>query len=168
MGVNKIFNETGVPDETQIDGEGALACPEAQEWFDGLRTHCVKVEAGQHFRNGKIEVRHRVWKGMTRAMLDRAGMHIGWWYFAIRHAVLITNLVLLEAVEEGSAKATGKEVRTTVWEAHFGVQPRLDQYLLGPFGCLAFLLLSEEQRRQRGLCGHFGAKLTRHIPGVCV
>jgi hypothetical protein len=30
MGVNKIFNETGVPDETQIDGEGALACPEAQ------------------------------------------------------------------------------------------------------------------------------------------
>ena len=63
---------------------------------------------------------------MSRAMLDRAGMHIGWWYFAIRHAVLITNLVLLEAVEEGSAKATGKEERTTVWEAHFGVQPRLD------------------------------------------
>ena len=30
MGVNKIFNETGVPDETQIDGEGALTCPEAQ------------------------------------------------------------------------------------------------------------------------------------------
>jgi hypothetical protein len=25
MGVNKIFNETGVPNETQIDGEGALA-----------------------------------------------------------------------------------------------------------------------------------------------
>ena len=28
MGVKKIFNETGVPDKTQIDGEGALACPE--------------------------------------------------------------------------------------------------------------------------------------------
>jgi hypothetical protein len=41
-------------------------------------------------------------------MLDRAGMHVGWWYFAIRHAVLITNMVLLEAVEEASAKATGK------------------------------------------------------------
>jgi hypothetical protein len=26
MGVNKIFNETGVPDVTLIDGEGALAC----------------------------------------------------------------------------------------------------------------------------------------------
>ena len=90
----------------------------------------VKIEAGQHFRHGKIEVRHRIWKGMSRAMLDRAGM-------------LITNLVLLEAVEEGSAKATGKEERTTVWEAHFGVKPLLDQYLLGPFGCLAFLLLSE-------------------------
>jgi hypothetical protein len=88
-------------------------------------------------------------------MLDRAGMHIGWWYFAIRHAVLITNLVLLEAVEEGRVKATGST--DTVWQAHFGVQPRLDQYLLGPFGCLAFLLLSEEQRKQRGLCGHFGS-----------
>jgi hypothetical protein len=132
-------NETGVPDETQIDGKGAPACPEAQEWFDGLRPRCVKVVAGQHFRNGKIVVRHRIWKGMTRAMLDRAGMHIGCWYFAIRHAVLITNLVLLEAVEQDSAKATGKEVRTTVWEAHFGVQPRFDQYLPGPFGCLAFL-----------------------------
>jgi hypothetical protein len=79
------------------------------------------------------------------------------------HAVLITSLVLLEAVEEGSAKATGKDERTTVWEAHFGVKPRLDQYLLGPFGCLAFLLLSEEQRRQRGLCGHFG---DRSLQGI--
>ena len=30
MGVNKIYNETGVPDETQIDGEGALVCPVTQ------------------------------------------------------------------------------------------------------------------------------------------
>jgi hypothetical protein len=167
MGVNKIFNETGGSDETQIDEEGSLACPEAQEWFDGLRTHCVKVEVGQHFRNGKIEVRHRIWNGMTRGMFDRARMHVGWWYFFIRNTVLITNLVLLEAVEEGSPKATGKEARTTVWEAHFGVQPRLDQYLLGPFGCLAFLLLSEEQRKQRGLCGHFGDRSLQGIYLVC-
>ena len=73
-----------------------------------MKTHCVKIEAGQHFRHGKIEVRHRIWKGMSRAM------HIGWWYFAIRHAVRLTNLVLLEAVEESSAKASGKEERTTV------------------------------------------------------
>ena len=93
-----------------MDGEGVLVCPEAQEWFDGVKTHCVKIEAEQHFRHGKIEVRHRI-------------------------------------VEEDSAKATGKEERNTVWEAHFGVKPRLDQYLLGPFGRLTFLLLSEEQRR---------------------
>ena len=168
MDVSKIFNETGVSDETQIDGEDALVCPEEQEWFDGLRTHCVKVEVGQHFRNGKIEVRHRIWNGMTRTMLDQAGMHVGWWYFAIRHAVLITNLVLLEVVEEGSAKTTGTEVRTTVWEAHFGVQSRLDQYLLRPFGCLAFLLLSKEQRKQRGLCGHFGDRSLQGIYLGCV
>ena len=45
-------------------------------------------------------------------------------------------LLLLEAVEEGRANATGMEARTTVWEAHLGVQPQLDQCLLGPFGCL--------------------------------
>ena len=38
MGVNTIFNEAGVPDETQMDGEGALTCPEAQEWFDEVKT----------------------------------------------------------------------------------------------------------------------------------
>ena len=36
---------------------------DAHEWFDGLRTHCVKVEAGLLFRNGKIEVRHRIPEG---------------------------------------------------------------------------------------------------------
>ena len=121
MDVNKIFNEMGLPDETQIDSEGALTCQEVPEWIDGLRTQCVKIEVRKHLRNGKIKLCHRVWKGMTRAMLDRAGIHIGWWYFARSHAVLITILVLLEAVEEGSANATGKEARTTVWEAHFGV-----------------------------------------------
>ncbi len=35
---------------------------------------------------------------MTRVMLDRTGIHIGWWYFARRYTVLITNLVLLETV----------------------------------------------------------------------
>ena len=30
-------------DETQIDGEGVLACREAQEWFDGVKTHCVWI-----------------------------------------------------------------------------------------------------------------------------
>ena len=55
-------------------------------------------------------------------------MHIGWWYFTISHVVLVTNLVLVLTVEECSAKATRKEERTTVWETHFGVQPRLDQY----------------------------------------
>jgi hypothetical protein len=80
-------------------------CQESQEWFDGMKTHYVKIESGHHFR----------------------------WYFTISHAVLVTNLVLLVTVEECSTKTTGKEERTTVGEAHFGVQPRLDQYLLLPF-----------------------------------
>ncbi len=43
------------------------------------------------------------------------------------------------------------------------------QYLLGPFGCLAFLLLSEEQRKQRSLCGNFGRSLQIIYLGcVCI
>jgi hypothetical protein len=55
---------------------------------------------------------------MTRSMLDQAGMHVGWWYFAIRHTVPITNLVLLEAVEEGSlsvAKRGAEEEVRSMW-----------------------------------------------------
>ena len=49
--MGQIFNETGVPDETQIDGEEALTCPEAQECSDGVKTHCVQIDrVGAAFR----------------------------------------------------------------------------------------------------------------------
>jgi len=156
MGLAKIFNESGVPHTVQIDGEGALANDVAGDWFASKQIHVVKTEAGQHFRNGHVECRHRVWKGMARAMIDRAGFSIEWWYLVLKHAVLITNLILLESVEPESPKAKGVERRRSVWEAHYGEQACLESYLLGPFGCLAFLILTAEQRKARGLSGHFG------------
>jgi hypothetical protein len=38
----------------------------------------------------------------------------------LKHAVLITNLILLESVEPESPKEKGVERRRSVWEAHFG------------------------------------------------
>jgi hypothetical protein len=70
----------------------------------------------------------------------------------MRQAVLISNLILLETQLEGSES----ESRRSIWEAHFGETPHLDSYVLGPFGCLAFLIMTKEQRQARGLCGHFG------------
>jgi hypothetical protein len=140
----------------QIDGEVALANDVAADWFASKQIHVVQTEAGQHFRNGHVEFRHRIWKSMSRPMIERTGFSIDWWFLAIKHAVLITNLILLESVEPESNKAKGIERRRSVWEAHYGEPACLESYLLGPFGCLAFLILTAEQRRARGLSGHFG------------
>ncbi len=72
----------------------------------------------------------------------------------MRQTVLITNFILRETpIEGGEPKA-----RRSAWEAYFGETPHLDTYatVLWPFGCLAFLILTKEQRQARGLCGHFG------------
>jgi hypothetical protein len=138
------------------------------DFFASRGIHVIKAEAYAHYRNGKIERRHQTWKGMCRAMLNRAGMSIAFWWFAIRQAVLITNLILLETPTEGGEP----KKRRSSWEAHFGETPHLDSYVLGPFGCLAFLILTKEQRQARGLCGHFGNRtlqglyLGAHVDGA--
>ena len=86
-------------------------------------------------------------------------MSISFWWFVMRQAVLIINLILLETPLEGSEPGS----RRSIWETHFGETPHLDSYVLGPFGWLAFLILTKEQRQARGLCGHFG---NRTIQGL--
>ena len=152
MGLAKIFNESNTTYTVQFDGEGTLT--NAANWFASKQIHVVKTEAGQHFRNAHVEYRHRIWKGMTRVMIDRTGFSIDWWYLVVKHAVLITNLILLESVEPDTAKVNGIERRRSVWEAHVGEQSCLESYLVGPFGCLAFLILTDEQRKARS--GHLG------------
>ena len=73
--------------------------------------------------------------------------------------VLISNLILLETPLEGSELGS----RKSIWEVHFGETPHLDSYVLGPFGCLAFLILTKEQRQARGLCGHFGNRTIQDL-----
>jgi hypothetical protein len=70
MGLTKIFNESGTPHTVQIDGEGTLANEVVSDWFPSRQVHVVKTEVGQHFTNGHVECRHRIWKGMSRAMFD--------------------------------------------------------------------------------------------------
>ena len=145
----------------QVDGEGNLNSKIAEDYFAGRNIKLITTEAHAHFRNGKIEVRHKLWKGMARAMMSGAGMHIGWWHHAVRHAVLITNLMLLtnSLTDNGSLKSM------TVWEKHFGIRPNITDYLIAPFGCLCYLVLSKEQRQQRGLSSHWGV---RSIQGLYI
>jgi hypothetical protein len=130
MGLAKIFNESGTPHTVQIDGEGALVNEVAVDWFPSRQVHVVKTEAGQYFRNGHVEYRHRIWKGMVRTMIERAGFTIDWWFLVLKHAVLITNLILLESVEPESNKAKGVERRRSVWETHFGERASVSRILL--------------------------------------
>ena len=138
----------------QVDGEGNLNSKIAEDYFAGRNIKLITTEAYAHFRNGKIEIRHKLWKGMARAMMSRAGVHIGWWHHAVRHAVLITNIMLLTTSVEGE----GDLKSMTVWERHFGVRPNVSDYLIAPFGCLCYLVLSKEQRQQRGLSSHWGVR----------
>ena len=73
-------------------------------------------------------------------------------FFAIVHAVLICNLILPARDKDG------KKLNKTKRENHFGVKPRVQDFLLGPWGCLAYLILTEEQRKARKLCTHFGVR----------
>jgi hypothetical protein len=107
--------------------------------------------------NGKVERKHDTLKSLARPMVERSGLHLSFWYFAIQHAALVSNLVLPARDDDG------EEMPITIWEAEYDVEPEVERYLLGPFGCLAYLILTEEQRRAKGLCKHFGI---RSIAGV--
>ena len=55
-------------------------------------------------------------------------------------------------------------------KAHFGEKPDLQRILLGPFGSLAYLILTEEQRKARGLSSSFGVRAIAGVylgPVVC-
>ena len=44
----------------------------------------------------------------------------------------------------------GRTLEMTVYEAHYGEKPSFAALAIGPFGCLAFVVLTSEQRQARG------------------
>jgi hypothetical protein len=75
----------------------------------------------------------------------RAGLHPGYWYFAVSNAILIMNLMLR------TRNVSGVSRDITVWETHHGQRPNVGELLLGPFGCLAYLILTKETRQRKGM-----------------
>ena len=164
LGAAKIFSKLGgAPKRLQIDGEGNLNTSLALNYFEGAREcEVITTAAGSHFRNGKVERLHQTLKGCVRAMLLQSGLSVRFWYHALQHAVLIYNLLSVARNEND------EKLNCTVWEYHYGTKPVLQNLLLGPFGCLAYLILSEEQRRARGLSGHFGIRALAGVYLGCV
>ncbi len=81
----------------------------------------------------------------------------GYWYFAVSHAILIMNLMLRARTLSGVPRDI------TVWEAHYGQRPNVGELLLGPFGCLAYLILTKETGQRKGMSTYWGV---RTIPGI--
>ena len=145
------------PKEIQVDGEGNLNTPIASNYFTSVGVKLTTVEADHHYRNSKVEKKHDVIKTMARTSLERSGLSLAFWYFAVQQAVLVSNVILPARDEDG------KELGITIWQHQYGTDPDVERMILGPFGALAYLILSAEQRMARGLCKHFGV---RAIAGV--
>ena len=150
----------GAPKVTQVDGGGAMTSKTADKFYAARNTK--KLVTVHHWQHGKCERRHMV-QCMARAMMSAAGAPTSFWYLAVRHAVLVSNVILPARDEKGN------KIGGTVWEAHYGVKPRVQDLLLGPWGCLAYLIMTEEQRqkqhKKRGETKHWGV---RAISGIYI
>ena len=56
----------------------------------------------------------------------------------------------------------------TVWDAHFGRKPNLNHYLVDHWGCLAYIVLTKEQRDKRGMDKSWGPRALAGIYVGCV
>jgi hypothetical protein len=54
-----------------------------------------------------------------------------------------------------------------VWESHFGERPNITRYLIAPWGCLVYMVLTGEQRRARKLDKSFGVRAIGGISTNC-
>ena len=179
LGMAKIFSKLGgFPGTIQIDGESTLNTGPAKTWMTGKgsarSSRVVVTEAYNQWRNGKVERMWGTWKSIARCLLGKARLPLRYWYHAIQFAVAITNMITLIRDEQGAVVLIkgndGVERSMTAFEAHFGEKPDLQRTLLGPFGSLAYLILTKEQRGARALSGGFGVRAIAGIylgPQIC-
>jgi len=121
------------------------------------------TQASEHWRNGRPERRHSLVKGCARCTLAHANAPLEFWFLCLSHVVFTLNLLLR------SRDSVTKEIKNmTVWEAHFGRKPNLNRYLIGPWGCLAYIVLTKEQREKKGMDRSWGPRALAGIYVGCV
>ena len=152
--LGKIFNDLGrSPVSVVVYGAGELNSKHADLFYANRRTTKDATAAGQQWMNSRVERRHAVINQMTAASLRHAGAVTAFWWFCLQHMVFICNLLLL-ARDPKTRQALDK----TVWEAHFGVRQNLRDYLIAPWGCMCYLVLTPDQRQARGADNAFGIR----------
>jgi hypothetical protein len=93
FGAARLFNELGSsPVVTQVDSAGELTSKNAVALYDARGTRFQPTYGGDSWLRF-IEKRIGLAHGLGRSMMWRAGLHPGYWYFAVSHAILIMNLM---------------------------------------------------------------------------
>ena len=159
--VGRMFDELGgAPEYVVVDAAGELSSDIARKFFVNRQTARVMAPGGKHYKLGRTERRHATITSMARSSLAHACAPLEFWYYCIRHMMLIANLILLARDPD-----TRTPMEMTVWQAHYGVRPNLHKYLIAPWGCLAYLCLTSEQRSKKKMDKKWGP---RAIAGIFI
>jgi hypothetical protein len=102
-------------------------------------------------------------KGCTRCTLARVNAPLEFWFLCLSHVVFTLNL-LLRTLDSDTKQI--KEM--TVWEPHFCRKPNLNRYLIGPWGCLAYIVLTKEQQDKKGMDKSWGPRALAGIYVGCI
>jgi hypothetical protein len=162
--IGRMFDSLGgAPLAVQVDPAGELNSKIAESYFTHRETRVDVTQSSEHWRNGRPERRHSLVKGCTRCTLAHANAPLEFWFLCLSHVVFTLNLLLR------SRDNDTKEIKEmTVWEAHFGRKPNLNHYLIGPWGCLAYIVLTKEQRDKKGIDKSWGPRALAGIYVGCV
>ena len=149
--IARIFNDLGgAPKHTHVDGAGELNSAIARDFFASCNTSLNSTESDEQWRNGMSERAHGTLKGCTNATLHYANAPLAFWYLALSHVALLANMFRLARIRDPVDGKPGRTLEMTVYEAHYGEKPSFAALAIGPFGCLAFVVLTSEQRQARG------------------
>jgi len=71
---------------------------------------------------------------LARIILRDSNLHTSYWFYAIRHASILANIIFLVKSRKDP------EQKMSAWEAQYHEKSHAN-LILGPFGCLAHLVL---------------------------
>ena len=75
-------------------------------------------------------------KTLARVILGDSNLHASYWFYAIRHASVLANMIFLVKLRKDP------EQKISAWGAQY--EKKQLALILGPFGCLAHLVLQKE------------------------
>jgi len=94
IAVKRLDTEAGgAPTEIKVDSATVLMGVIPKHYYMSQGIRIVVVEPYVHSRNGKVERSIGVLKTLARVMLEDSNLHASYWFYAIRHASVLANMM---------------------------------------------------------------------------